>query len=168
MWTDWTNWTACTPANGQCGLGSQSKTRVCNSTSPNAYCFGSSSESQICNSSVSCGAYETQLPDLLVIVLNENNCTRDWRLLYFSPLVSGNWSAWSNWSSCSVTCGGGLQFRTRNCTNPPPNYPGGNCTGNSADTQSCNTSPCPGAPATNSNRKQYTSLCCGSRTRTRM
>jgi len=45
---------------------------------------------------------------------------------------------WSNWSACSVPCGGGIQTRT--CTNPAPAYGGKDCEG--PDTQECNTHPC--------------------------
>lgn len=30
----------------------------------------------------------------------------------------GNWGSWSEYGQCSQTCGGGLQFRTRECDNP--------------------------------------------------
>jgi hypothetical protein len=60
----------------------------------------------------------------------------------FISAVDGQWSSWDNWSSCSVTCGGGSQSRSRLCDNPAPQYGGANCSGNGTETQDCNTDPC--------------------------
>lgn len=32
--------------------------------------------------------------------------------------VHGQWSAWSKWSECSRTCGGGVKYQERHCNNP--------------------------------------------------
>ena len=63
-------------------------------------------------------------------------------MIFFS--VNGNWSDWSDYEKCSVSCGGGSQKRTRSCTNPAPAHGGELCTGSDEESQSCGTSPCPG------------------------
>ena len=51
--------------------------------------------------------------------------------------TDGAWAQWSNWSSCSATCGNGNMFRTRTCTDPAPQYGGQECTGSNEQSQSC-------------------------------
>ncbi|XP_019616636.1 PREDICTED: sushi, von Willebrand factor type A, EGF and pentraxin domain-containing protein 1-like [Branchiostoma belcheri] len=57
--------------------------------------------------------------------------------------VDGNWTPWSQWSSCSASCGGGNHSRTRECINPRPMHGGSNCTGPSFEIGACNTEKCP-------------------------
>lgn len=57
--------------------------------------------------------------------------------------VNGNWTEWSSWNECSVTCGGGMKVRERNCSNPIPQYGGESCFGNYSNTELCNEYPCP-------------------------
>ena len=58
--------------------------------------------------------------------------------------VDGNWGSWSSYGSCSKTCGGGTQTKTRSCNNPIPQYGGITCNGSSSSDRRCNTNPCPG------------------------
>ena len=58
------------------------------------------------------------------------------------------WGPWSTWLSCSKTCGGGIETRSRIKTKAEQN--GGNCSGSRSDSKPCNTQPCAG--------KQDTSL----------
>lgn len=57
-------------------------------------------------------------------------------------VIAGGWGAWSNFSSCSASCGDGTQVRSRLCNNPIPQNGGANCTGNATNTQSCNNGDC--------------------------
>jgi hypothetical protein len=59
-----------------------------------------------------------------------------------SPSIAGGWSAWSGWGSCSVSCGGGTQDRTRSCNNPSSSYGGADCSGSTSESQTCNTQSC--------------------------
>ncbi|KAK3705144.1 hypothetical protein RRG08_005532 [Elysia crispata] len=54
----------------------------------------------------------------------------------------GEWSEWGGWSECSKTCGGGVQYRERNCLNPAPANGGKECEGLSRETLSCNQESC--------------------------
>ena len=68
-------------------------------------------------------------------------------MLHSSPFsVAGGYDEWTQWSSCPVTCGGGTQVRTRNCTNPVPLNGGSDCSsiGGNMETRSCNPDACPG------------------------
>jgi hypothetical protein len=68
-------------------------------------------------------------------------CWMSW-IVSAPPAINGNWGAWGAWGTCSVTCGGGSQSRSRACDNPAPQNGGAFCSGNSAETQSCNTAAC--------------------------
>uniref|UniRef100_A0A3Q3JKX0 Peptidase M12B domain-containing protein n=1 Tax=Monopterus albus TaxID=43700 RepID=A0A3Q3JKX0_MONAL len=54
----------------------------------------------------------------------------------------GNWGLWSEFGQCSHTCGGGVQFRTRDCDNPRPANGGRTCIGATYQFQMCNTNEC--------------------------
>ena len=68
-------------------------------------------------------------------------------LVYCLSVVDdGGYSAWSSWSLCSASCGGGRHSRSRSCTNPPPSPGGNNCSqlGPDTETGKCNINGCPG------------------------
>ncbi|KAL4220436.1 ADAM metallopeptidase with thrombospondin type 1 motif 17 [Mactra antiquata] len=56
--------------------------------------------------------------------------------------IEGGWTEWSEESACTRTCGTGLQYRQRFCTNPRPLNTAG-CEGRRFDITKCNTQPCP-------------------------
>ena len=56
--------------------------------------------------------------------------------------VDGEYSDWSCWGPCNVTCSKGTMVRNRTCTGPL--YGGFDCQGASEEYQECNTNPCPG------------------------
>ncbi|XP_025102141.1 uncharacterized protein LOC112568845 isoform X2 [Pomacea canaliculata] len=57
----------------------------------------------------------------------------------------GQWSIWGSWSSCSRSCGGGTQTRSRTCEES--NDCVRPCQGNYSEYQDCNVKECPRAPA---------------------
>uniref|UniRef100_A0AAY4CS82 ADAM metallopeptidase with thrombospondin type 1 motif 2 n=1 Tax=Denticeps clupeoides TaxID=299321 RepID=A0AAY4CS82_9TELE len=56
----------------------------------------------------------------------------------------GHWSSWGLFGQCSRSCGGGVQFRTRECNNPYPANGGRTCLGVSYQFQLCNVQECEG------------------------
>ncbi|KAM4622025.1 A disintegrin and metalloproteinase with thrombospondin motifs 2-like [Polymixia lowei] len=54
----------------------------------------------------------------------------------------GNWGSWSEFGQCSRSCGGGVQFRLRECDNPSPANEGRPCVGATYQFQMCNTNEC--------------------------
>lgn len=83
-----------------------------------------------------------------------------WRLFFslsscrVSPQVAvdGGWSAWGPWQQCSRTCGGGVEFSHRECTDPVPQNGGKYCEGQRVQYQSCNTQPCDNNDGENQHR----------------
>ena len=57
--------------------------------------------------------------------------------------LDGIWGIWSSWETCSASCGGGTQQRTRDCDSPAPTYGGAACAGSTSDNQNCSTQACP-------------------------
>jgi len=58
-------------------------------------------------------------------------------------LVDGDWSVWSSWSACDVTCDVGRMSRMRTCSNPAPSSGGQDCVGSSTETAQCQQISCP-------------------------
>uniref|UniRef100_A0A0R3RK99 TSP1_spondin domain-containing protein n=1 Tax=Elaeophora elaphi TaxID=1147741 RepID=A0A0R3RK99_9BILA len=77
---------------------------ACRKCSATSGCFGTSLEQQTCN---------------------DDPCP-----IAVGSAKVGQWSGWSEWSSCSTTCGGGFKRRTRLCQH-------GTCSGPSKDTLPC-------------------------------
>ena len=61
--------------------------------------------------------------------------------LYYLTVQHCEWSDWAMWKTCSKTCGGGAQQRTRYITTYPLNG-GQTCTGPSTEMQACNDVAC--------------------------
>ncbi|XP_065939379.1 coadhesin [Magallana gigas] len=167
-WSSWSGYGSCSKS---CGSGSQSRSRSCNNPSP-AYggnsCSGSSTSSQSCNThncpidggwstwsgygscSKTCGT-GTQSRSRTCTnpapAYNGLSCsgsaTSSQNCNTHNCPIDGQWATWGSWTTCSVTCGGGSQSRTRTCTNPAPQYNGSPCPNSASSTQACNTHHCP-------------------------
>jgi len=130
----WTEWGTCSQT---CGGGTQ--TRTCTNPEPQyggAVCAGDSQ--RICSDwpcagtcPTSCGYQGGTVSDGQGGFLTCDATTP-------CPIDGG----WTEWGTCSQTCGGGTQTRT--CTNPEPANGGNDCVGDV--TQTCNTQDCPLEP----------------------
>lgn len=103
---NWSQWTVWSTCDVMCGNGSQTRSRTC------------SNPAQVGNGQHCEGSWIDRKPCRLI------SCTGD-----------GDWSPWSRWSSCDVTCGYGSQTRIRANS-------GQNWTDSSIETKSCRMTSC--------------------------
>ena len=71
-------------------------------------------------------------------------CLPDAALTVLYPLTAaGEWSCWSDWSACSVSCGSGQRYRSRVCQNKgSPSDVGAICDGDDISRQACEMPSC--------------------------
>ncbi|KAK7084982.1 Hemicentin-1 [Halocaridina rubra] len=167
-WGEWSTWTECSTT---CQQGLRQRTRLCDSPPPAAggtYCEGDDLEVNPCSNapclldgnwgawtswsgcSVSCGGgvrkrqrqCDDPAPSNGGRFCPGSDMLEDYCNLEMCP-INGGWSSWSDWGSCTATCGGGQRRRFRSCDNPAPSQDGRACMGSDTDTESCNTQKCP-------------------------
>ncbi|XP_065072088.1 uncharacterized protein LOC135696579 [Rhopilema esculentum] len=66
-------------------------------------------------------------------------------LVYKCDKINRGWTSWSHWTTCSKTCGGGMQKKTRVCTSLVDGVP--KCPGTNIQKRVCNSQKCPEWPA---------------------
>ena len=165
-WTDWTEWTACSKS---CGGGTRKKVRQCllpKTSNNETACRGDSEMEETCGSadcptltpwsdwttcSQSCGGgSKRRVRDCKLerVGINDNPCNEA------LEEVSGcnekecpKWTDWSDWTECSVSCGGGSRTKIRECifddgssSDDPLDCGDG---GSRNETEDCNKDPCP-------------------------
>ena len=78
--------------------------------------------------------------------LRDDYQDRRWMQLFHLFKVNGGWGKWGEWETCSASCGGGNQKRSRLCNSPLPQFEGEICTVDGSlatETQKCNENACP-------------------------
>eukprot|EP00794_Sanderia_malayensis_P011287 gene11287-12468_t len=169
----YSGWKASGSCTKSCGGGDQLFIRTCDNPAPqhggsDCSAIGPDSEQRQCNNqpcpvdggfsewskfgscSVSCGSgfkYRTRLCNNPLPAYNGTDCVGDLREALHCVIehckVDGGFSEWSAYGTCSVSCGGGLQFSTRACSNPFPSNGGSACAGATKKSRRCNTKRCP-------------------------
>ena len=61
--------------------------------------------------------------------------------LFYIDIADCVWAEWEEWSTCTESCGGGTQLRTRIVETHATTE--GNCNGESLEEQECHTEICP-------------------------
>lgn len=91
--TEWSNWSECSV---RCGIGTRSRLRKCSKAKMDFPCDGNE------------------------LIMERSVCSSDCSNQVINKTYQ--WSVWSDWSSCSVSCGQGYSIRKRMC-------PGDSCVG---------------------------------------
>ncbi|XP_033105528.1 hemicentin-1-like isoform X2 [Anneissia japonica] len=161
----WTPWEPCSKT---CGRGIRTRERKCNNPAPQyggRECQGRTTEQVLCimgecridghwlewdewsECSATCGEGTMQRQRRCLPPINGGEpCEgRPFEVdtCSLGPCIyNGGWSDWSDWSICTVSCGGGEQFRDRSCTDPTPSPNGLFCEGVTNQFKTCNPEQC--------------------------
>lgn len=118
-YTTWSTWSNCASSDS-CGRGYRYKTRCCTNPQP-------------AHAGTDCTS--------LGLPIEIESCRQD------APCaLAGQWSTWSAYGACTVTCDTGEQQRDRSCIYPQPRYTGATCNTSplgTSETQACGEDPCP-------------------------
>ncbi|CAD5114006.1 DgyrCDS3169 [Dimorphilus gyrociliatus] len=145
-WSNWSEWSNCS---SECGEGTKIRTREPNN--PQKYgngqkCIGDREEKDSCKNK-ECPVCHDYMGNIYNDKESVNDtmcencyCNIDTVICIEKDNrnINGQWSVWSSWSECSLSCGGGFQTRTRNCNKPKPQCNGKECPGKQAEQRKCN------------------------------
>ncbi|MEE6467583.1 hypothetical protein FKM82_007315 [Ascaphus truei] len=147
-WSQWSTWSQCSVT---CGSGLQTRFRSSTSGSPSKACQASETQTRPCYQGTCpqlCPhqGVERRIGDVwLVGECQQCICTPEGNYCQdIECRVDGGWTPWSPWSDCPVTCGAGVQIRTRACIDPPPRNNGSVCQGPDTERQECTNRLCEG------------------------
>ena len=111
----WSSWSSWSHCSSTCNAAERSQVRTCTNPAP------------------SYGGKGCQGDATLMEKCNNPRCK-----------VDGGWSAWSDYSACTVSCGTGITYTTRVCDNPKAEHGGKECVGDSQFRTQCDMPPCKG------------------------
>uniref|UniRef100_A0A0L8GSU4 Uncharacterized protein n=1 Tax=Octopus bimaculoides TaxID=37653 RepID=A0A0L8GSU4_OCTBM len=142
LWSPWTSWGGCSTS---CGIGKRFRYKTL-----------------LGGSSSTCKSYEDE-SDACELKKCPPDCQIDGKFYYYNekireddcqvcycresaekcePLPFSNatagWSDWTEWSGCTQTCQGGINYRLRYCNNPLPRCGAAPCKGLPLEQKSCN------------------------------
>ncbi|KAL3870898.1 hypothetical protein ACJMK2_038929 [Sinanodonta woodiana] len=166
-WSVWSGWSLCSVT---CGTGLTHRRRNCDNPTPSHdgnMCFGDPIEYNLCTKgtcavnggwaawgswtscTTTCGkgiSHRARTCSNPTQANGGDYCVGD-ELQYSeceisSCTVNGGWTLWGSWSTCSSSCGNGIQHRDRTCTNPVPANGGRYCDGQPTDYSNCQIQSC--------------------------
>uniref|UniRef100_A0A8C2BR89 Adhesion G protein-coupled receptor B1b n=1 Tax=Cyprinus carpio TaxID=7962 RepID=A0A8C2BR89_CYPCA len=131
-WSGWGRWSECS---NECGGGVQVRSRACQPE--DGVCGGVVEEGRACNPQPCIGQVQQRSQGLRSIIGQRRDS--DGTIMANQAPHKGD--TWSSWSVCSVSCGEGMQSRTRSCMRSTYST---QCTGPLRENRPCNnTAACP-------------------------
>ena len=151
VWGQWTDWTACSRS---CGGGKKSRKRECSVPG----CVGDTEETADCNTDVcpvwtdwtewtecsaSCGGGRQARTRECVLPKGVAGCSgQPAESRACNSQECPVWTAWTPWTQCTVSCGGGTRFKVRECVLPAVRGVQ-QCPGPDRLSENCNSAACP-------------------------